>query len=100
MLIFYVLFSDAGLGELEVNVVNDTTKQLVPIKLIDNEDNTYTVELSPDLPGTYTTNLTYGGLKVPFNKKSVVSSAIDVSKVKVEGLEQSKSNETINVRKI
>lgn len=73
-----------------MNVMNDATKQILPIKLIDNEDNTYTVELTPDLPGTYTTNLTYGGLKVPFNKKSVVSPSIDVSKVKVEGLEQSK----------
>lgn len=76
---------------MEVNVVNDATKQLVPVQVIDNEDNTYTVELSPDAPGTYTTNLTYGGLKVPFNKKSTVSSpSVDVSKVQIEGLEQSK----------
>lgn len=76
--------------------MNDTTKQLLPVKLTDNEDNTYTVELSPDLPGTYTTNLSYGGLKVPFNKKSIVNSAIDISKVQVEGLEQSKSKRTNN----
>lgn len=85
----FFFFSDAGVGDLEVNVVNDATKQLVPTKVIDNEDNTFTVELSPDLPGTYTTNLTYGGLKVPFNKKTVISPSIDVSKVQVEGLEQS-----------
>lgn len=82
--------SDAGVGDLEVNVVNDATKQLVPVRVIDNEDNTYTVELSPDAPGTYTTNLTYGGLKVPFNKKTTVSPSVDVSKVQIEGLEQSK----------
>lgn len=78
---------------MEVSVVNDATKQQVPIQLIDNEDNTYTVEVSPDAPGTYTTNLNYGGLKVPFNKKTVIStqaSSVDVSKVQVEGLEQSK----------
>jgi len=66
----------------------------VPINLIDNEDNTYTVEITPDAPGTFTTNLTYGGLKVPFNKKTVITSSqtstIDISKVQVEGLEQSK----------
>jgi filamin len=75
---------------LEVNVVNDATKQAIPVKVIDNEDNTYTVELTADLAGTFTTNLTYGGLKVPFNKKTTVSPSVDVSKVQVEGLEQSK----------
>lgn len=73
--------------------MNDATKQVVPIQIIDNEDNTYTVEVKPDAPGTYTTNLNYGGLKVPFSKKTVIStqaSSVDVSKVQVEGLEQSK----------
>ena len=81
---------------MEVSVINDATKQAVPVNLIDNEDNTYTVEITPEAPGTYTTNLTYGGLKVPFNKKTVITSAqtstVDVSKVQVEGLEQSKFN--------
>jgi filamin len=66
------------------------------VKVIDNDDNTYTVELTPDLAGTYTTNLTYGGLKVPFNKKTVISPTVDVSKVQVEGLEQSKSMQFVN----
>lgn len=78
---------------MKVSVVNDATKQLVPVQIIDNEDNTYTVELTPDTAGTYTTDLTYGGLKVPFNKKTLISPTIDVSKVQVEGLEQSKSDE-------
>lgn len=73
-----------------MQVVNDATKQVVPINLIDNEDNTYTVELTPELAGSYTTSLKYGGLKVPFTKKTVISPTIDVSKVQVEGLEQSK----------
>ena len=83
-------FSEAGNGKLEVNVVNDATKAVVPVKIIDNEDNTYTVEITADLAGTFTTNLTYGGLKVPFTKKTVISPMVDVSKVQVEGLEQSK----------
>jgi Filamin/ABP280 repeat len=74
---------------LEVSVINDLTKQPLPVQVIDNEDNTYTVEVTPDAPGTYTTNLNYGGLKVPFNKKTTVTPAVDVSKVQVEGLEQS-----------
>lgn len=90
---FIIDASEAGNGDLEVSVINDATKQAVPINLIDNEDNTYTVEITPDAPGTFTTNLTYGGLKVPFNKKTVITSSqtstVDVSKVQVEGLEQS-----------
>lgn len=71
-------------------MINDATKQPVPVNIIDNDDNTYTVEVTPDLAGTYTTTLNYGGLKVPFEKKTVISPTIDVSKVQVEGLEQSK----------
>lgn len=74
---------------MEVSVVNDVTKQVIPVQLIDNEDNTYSVEVNPEAPGTYTTNLTYGGLKVPFSKKTVISTQTDTSKVQVEGLEQS-----------
>lgn len=72
-----------------MNVINDVTKQAVATQLIDNEDNTYTCEVNPEAPGTYTTNLTYGGLKVPFNKKTVIGTQTDTSKVQVEGLEQS-----------
>lgn len=72
-----------------VTVINNATKQPIPVNVIDNEDNTYTVEVTPDLAGTYTTTLNYGGLKVPFEKKTVISPTIDVSKVQVEGLEQS-----------
>lgn len=72
---------------MEVKVKNDITNQLVPTHLIDNEDNTYTVELTPDLSGTYTTTITYGG--VSFNKKTTVISTVDVNKVQVAGLEQS-----------
>lgn len=92
------MLSDAGMGDLEVSVTNDATKQLLPIQLIDNEDNTYTVELTPDLAGTYTTQLSYGGLKVPYTKKTVISSTIDVSKVKIEGLEQSKCRAEIGMK--
>lgn len=81
--------SEAGEGELTCTVINDATKQSMPVKIVDNDDNTYSIEVTPDLAGTYTTNLTYGGLKVPFTKKTVISSTVDVSKVQVEGLEQS-----------
>lgn len=87
--------SEAGEGELTCTVINDATKQPVPVKIVDNDDNTYSVEVTPDLAGTYTTNLTYGGLKVPFSKKTVISSPVDVSKVQVEGLQQSEYRECL-----
>lgn len=81
---------DAGNGLLEVNLVHDETKQKVPVRIIDNDDNTYAVEVIPPLAGTYTTNMTYGGLKVPIAPKVTVNPAVDVSKIKVDGLEPSK----------
>uniref|UniRef100_A0A182QT66 Calponin-homology (CH) domain-containing protein n=1 Tax=Anopheles farauti TaxID=69004 RepID=A0A182QT66_9DIPT len=77
----------AGNGLLEVNLVHEETKQKVPVRIIDNNDNTYAVEVIPPLPGTYSTNLLYGGLKVPLAPKVTVSPPVDVSKIKVDGLE-------------
>ncbi|XP_039436619.1 filamin-A isoform X4 [Culex pipiens pallens] len=84
---FNVDARDAGNGLLEVNLVHDETKQKVPVRIIDNDDNTYAVEVIPPLAGTYTTNMTYGGLKVPIAPKVSVNPAVDVSKIKVDGLE-------------
>lgn len=79
----------AGDGDLKVNIIHDETKMDVPVRILDNEDNTYAVEVTPPLTGSYTTNLTYGGLKVPLSPKVFVSKAVDVSKIKVDGLEPS-----------
>lgn len=87
---FTVDASEAGSGELEAIVVNDSTGMTVPTRIIDNEDNTFLVECTPQNTGSYTTNLKYGGLKVPLSKKTSVKPSVDVSKVQVEGLEPSK----------
>ncbi|XP_055692658.1 filamin-A isoform X2 [Lutzomyia longipalpis] len=84
---FNVDARNAGDGELKVNITHDETKMDVPVRILDNEDNTYAVEVTPLLTGSYTTNLTYGGLKVPLSPKVFVSQAVDVSKIKVDGLE-------------
>lgn len=42
------------------------------------------------MAGSYTTNLVYGGLKVPVAPKVTVNPVVDVSKIKVDGLEPSK----------
>ncbi|XP_055616121.1 filamin-A isoform X3 [Toxorhynchites rutilus septentrionalis] len=84
---FNVDASNAGNGLLEVNLIHEETKQKIPVRIIDNENNTYAVEVIPPLAGTYTTNLVYGGLKVPVAPKVTINPPIDVSKIKVDGLE-------------
>uniref|UniRef100_A0A336M5B5 CSON010354 protein n=1 Tax=Culicoides sonorensis TaxID=179676 RepID=A0A336M5B5_CULSO len=86
---FNVDARDAGDAELKVQVVNDATKKEVATRIIDNGDNTYSVELTATETGSYTTNLFYGGLKVPTSPKTNVNPPIDVTKVKVDGLEPS-----------
>lgn len=90
MKIYYNFCRDAGDGKLNVQLVYDELKTEVPVRILDNEDSTYTVEVIPPAVGTYTTNLIYGGRKVPFAPKITVHPVVDVSKIKVDGLEPSK----------
>lgn len=75
---------------MKVQVIHDETKKEVATRVLDNGDNTFTVELAAAETGTYTTNLFYGGVKVPTSAKTHVNPPIDVTKVKVDGLEPSK----------
>lgn len=86
---FNVDCRDAGEAELKVKIVHDETKAELPCRVIDNEDQTYTVEVIPTSKGAYTTTMTYGGQRVPIGQKVLVESQIDVSKIKVDGLEPS-----------
>lgn len=75
---------------MSVHLLHEDTNNEIPVRVLDNEDNTYTVEVIPPAVGSYSTNLVYGGLKVPVAPKVLVTPAIDVSKIKVDGLEPSK----------
>ncbi|XP_037898811.1 filamin-A isoform X1 [Glossina fuscipes] len=86
---FNVDCRDAGEAELKVKIVHDETKVELPCRVIDNEDQTYTVEVIPPCKGAYTTTMTYGDQRVPIGQKVLVESQIDVSKIKVDGLEPS-----------
>ncbi|XP_075219680.1 filamin A protein cher isoform X2 [Lycorma delicatula] len=78
---------DAGQGEAEILISNDKGTQ-IPFQLTDNEDNTYTVDYCAPTPGNYTVNVHYGGLPVPQSPLRVpVQPHVDVSKIKVDGLE-------------
>lgn len=87
----FTYFSEAGQGDLDVVVLNEDTRQPVPVKLTDNEDGTYTVDYEAPQSGNHTATLHYGGLKVPSTPvKFKVQPNVDVSKIKVDGLEPSK----------
>ncbi|XP_073818008.1 filamin A protein cher isoform X10 [Musca autumnalis] len=86
---FNVDCRDAGEAELKVKIVHEETKVEIPCRIIDNEDQTYSVEVIPPTKGAYTTTMTYGGQPVPLGQKVMVEQQIDVSKIKVDGLEPS-----------
>ncbi|KAF7274400.1 hypothetical protein GWI33_012941 [Rhynchophorus ferrugineus] len=79
---------EAGDAELDVHLLNEDTHEEVPLKLTDNGDKTYTVDYEAPQSGNYTVTLHYGGLKVPSTPiKFKVQPNVDVSKIKVDGLE-------------
>lgn len=87
---FNVDCREAGPGELQAAIVTPDGREL-PISLTDNEDGTYTVDYVAPQPGNHVVNLSYGGLKVPSTPIKVnVQPNVDVSKIKVDGLEPSK----------
>lgn len=89
---FNVDCREAGPGKLDVKLLSPEDREL-PISLTDNEDGTYTVDYVVPQPGNYTVNLNYGGLSVPQCPIKInVQPHVDVSKVKVDGLEPSEYN--------
>lgn len=78
-----------------MNVVNDKGVE-VPLQVNDNEDGSFLIDYVPTSSGVHSLNCTYGGVKVPDTPIKInVQSPVDLSKVKVDGLETRKSYETI-----
>ncbi|RZC35933.1 filamin-A [Asbolus verrucosus] len=78
----------AGEADLDIHLVNEETHQEIPVKLTDNGDRTYTVDYETPYSGIHTVTLHYGGTKVPCTPlKFRVHPNVDVSKIKVDGLE-------------
>lgn len=56
----------------------------------DNQDSTFTIEYTAPTPGNYKVTTLFGGKEISSSPINVnVKSGIDVSKVKVDGLEPS-----------
>jgi Filamin/ABP280 repeat. len=69
----------------------------VPLSVTDNEDGTFTVDYCAPAPGNYTLNVLYGGVTVSRCPLRVpVQPHVDVSKIKVDGLEPSKLHVNYN----
>jgi filamin len=84
---FTIDCSDAGIGELNVNLVNEKGVN-VPLQVNDNEDGSFLIDYVPTNSGVHSLNCTYGGVKVPDCPIKInVQSPVDLSKVKVDGLE-------------
>jgi filamin len=75
---------------LNVNITNEKN-QPVPVQVDDNGDGTYSVGYTPSAPGPLKVNVLYAGKLIPKSPIAVqVLPHVDVSKVKVDGLEPSK----------
>jgi len=71
--------------------LTDAKGVALPFKLIDNKDKTYRVEFQATVVGIYTATVTYAGqpaIGSPY--KITVEAGIDLSKIQVKGLPDSK----------
>ena len=63
----------------------------VPVKTNDNKDNTFKIDFEPKTVGTYTASVFFAEQEIPSSPYRInVDPSIDVGKVHVEGLEDSK----------
>lgn len=63
----------------------------MPLQVNDNEDGSFLIDYVPTTSGVHNLNCTYGGVKVPDCPIKInVQSPVDLSKVKVDGLETRK----------
>lgn len=80
---------DAGQGDIQIALTSEKGSD-VPLTVTDNEDGTFTVDYCAPTPGNYTLNVLYGGVAVPHCPLKVpIQPHVDVSKIKVDGLEPS-----------
>lgn len=80
---------EAGPGEVQIALTN-AHGQDIPIEIQDNRDGTFTVEYLTSSPGDHRVTVLYAGSEIPQSPIVVpVQSHVDVTKVKVDGLEPS-----------
>ncbi|XP_063851785.1 filamin-A-like isoform X6 [Scylla paramamosain] len=80
---------EAGPGEVQIALTN-AQGQDIPIDIRDNRNGTFTVDYLTPSPGEHRVTVLYAGAEIPQSPIVVpVQSNVDVTKVKVDGLEPS-----------
>ncbi|GLH11660.1 Filamin-A [Gryllus bimaculatus] len=80
---------EAGQGDIQIALMSETGVD-VPLRMTDNEDGTFTVDYCVTQPGVYNATIVYGGVQIPQSPIRIqVQPHVDVSKIKVDGLEPS-----------
>ena len=77
-------------GDIAIALTNERGLD-IPVKTIDNQDNTFRIEFEPTTVGTYTANVFFADQEIPSSPYKIrVEPSVDVGKVMVQGLEDSK----------
>ena len=81
---------DAGPGDVQIALTNENGQD-VPLTIEDNNDGTFTVEYKTPAAGKHQITVLYADTEIPQSPIIVpVQPAVDVSRIKVDGLEPSK----------
>lgn len=87
---FIVDCTSAGPGDIGI-ALTDGNGRDVPVKTTDQKNGTFRVEYEPVNPGTYVVAVYFAGKEIPSSPIKVpVEASIDLSKVKVVGLDKRK----------
>lgn len=74
--------------------LTDAKNQDVPFTIKDNQDGTFTIAYTAKLPGVHCISVLFADNEIPSSPlKITVEPSIDVTKIRVEGLETSKSTQ-------
>ena len=77
-------------GDISI-ALTDTKNQDVPFTIDDNQNGTFTIGYTAKLPGVHCISVLFGDNEIPISPIKVnVEPSVDISKIRVEGLETSK----------
>ena len=86
-----ILFLVNSSGDVAIALTNERGLD-IPVNTIDNRDNTFRIEFEPTTVGTYTANVFFADQEIPTSPYKIrVEPSVDVGRVMVQGLDDSKS---------
>lgn len=76
-------------GDVAIALTNERGLD-IPVKTVDNKDNTFRIEFEPTTVGQYTANVFFADQEIPSSPYKInVEPSVDVGRVIVQGLEDS-----------